>query len=77
MVYGNIPRDGGFYTFTEDEKEEFLREEPNAAKFMYRFLGSKEYINNTQRWILFLKDAEPKELRTLPKVIRHIELLIV
>lgn len=73
MVYGNIPRDGGFYTFTEDEKEEFLREEPNAAKFMYRFLGSKEYINNTQRWILFLKDAEPKELRTLPKVMERIQ----
>ena len=73
IIYGNIPRDGGFYTFTEDEKEEFLREEPNAAKFMYRFLGSKEYINNTQRWILFLKDAEPKELRTLPKIMERIQ----
>ena len=46
MVYGNIPRDGGFYTFTEEEKDTFLQEEPDAAKFMYRFLGSKEYINN-------------------------------
>lgn len=73
MVYGNIPRDGGFYTFTDDEKEAFLQEEPNAAKFMYRFLGSKEYINNTQRWILFLKDAEPQELRALPKVMERIQ----
>jgi hypothetical protein len=73
MVYGNIPRDGGFYTFTDEEKEEFLLEEPNAAKFMYRFLGSKEYINNTQRWILFLKDAEPQELRALPKVMERIQ----
>lgn len=73
MVYGNIPRDGGFYTFTDDEKNAFLKEEPNAAKFMYRFLGSKEYINNTQRWILFLKDANPKELRDLPKVMERIQ----
>lgn len=73
MVYGNIPRDGGFYTFTEDEKNTFLQEEPNAAKFMYRFLGSKEYINNTQRWILFLKDAEPQELKNLPKVMERIQ----
>lgn len=73
MVYGNIPRDGGFYTFTDDEKEAFLREEPNAAKFMYRFLGSKEYINNNQRWILFLKDAEPQELKSLPKVMERIQ----
>lgn len=73
MVYGNIPRDGGFYTFTEDEKDTFLQEEPDAAKFMYRFLGSKEYINNTQRWILFLKDAEPQELKNLPKVMERIQ----
>ena len=73
MIYGNIPRDGGFYTFTDDEKDEFLREEPNAAKFMYRFLGSKEYINNKQRWILFLKDAEPQELKALPKVMERIQ----
>lgn len=73
MVYGNIPRDGGFYTFTDEEKEEFLKDEPNAAKFMYRFLGSKEYINNTQRWILFLKDAEPQELRAMPKVMERIQ----
>ena len=73
MVYGNIPRDGGFYTFTDEEKEEFLKDEPKAAKFMYRFLGSKEYINNTQRWILFLKDAEPQELRQMPKVIERIQ----
>ena len=73
MVYGNIPRDGGFYTFTNEEKEEFLQQEPNASKFMYKFLGSKEYINNTQRWILFLKDAQPSELRTLPKIMERIQ----
>lgn len=73
MVYGNIPRDGGFYTFTDEEKEEFLKLEPKASKFMYRFLGSKEYINNTQRWILFLKDAQPNELRELPKVLERVQ----
>jgi len=73
MVYGNIPRDGGFYTFTDEEKEEFLSIEPKASKFMYRFLGSKEYINNTQRWILFLKDAQPNELRELPHVLDRVQ----
>ena len=73
MVYGNIPRDGGFYTFTDEEKEEFLKKEPNAEKYMYRFLGSKEYINNTQRWILFLRDIEPSELRRMPYVMERVE----
>ncbi|MDO4863164.1 MAG: methylase, partial [Ruminococcus sp.] len=73
MVYGNIPRDGGFYTFTDEEKEEFLKKEPTACKYMYKFLGSKEYINNTQRWILFLKDVTPAELRKMPAVMERIE----
>lgn len=72
MVYGNIPRDGGFYTFTDEEKEEFIKREPKAERYMYRFLGSKEYINNTQRWILFLKDASPNEIRTMPEVLKRI-----
>ena len=75
MVYGNIPRDGGFYTFTDDEKDEFLRNEPKAAKFIYRFLGAKEYINNTQRWILFLRDIMPNELRSMPLVRERVELV--
>lgn len=73
MVYGNIPRDGGFYTFTDEEKDEFLSEEPKAEKYMYKFLGSKEYINNKQRWVLFLKDCAPSELRQMPKVMERVE----
>lgn len=73
MVYGNIPRDGGFYTFTDEEKEEFLREEPNAEPYIFKFLGSKEYINNSQRWILFLKDVSPSQLRSMPHVMDRVE----
>ena len=73
MVYGNIPRDGGFYTFTDEEKDEFITKEPKAEKYMYRFLGSKEYINNSQRWILFLKDASPVDLRQMPEVLNRVE----
>ena len=73
MVYGNIPRDGGLYTFTDEEKDEFVKREPKAERYMYRFLGSKEYINNTQRWILFLKEVSPNEIRTMPQVLKRIE----
>ena len=73
MIYGNIPRDGGFYTFTDEEKNVFLKAEPKAEKYMYRFLGSKEYINNSQRWILFLRDAPPSELRSMPLVMDRVQ----
>ena len=40
------------------------------------FLGSKEYINNTQRWILFLKGISPEELRTIPLVKERVQNVI-
>ena len=73
MVYGNIPRDGGFYTFeTEQEKNEFIKDEPLSEKYIYKFIGSKEYINGYNRYILFLKDCPPDELRRMPKVLDRV-----
>ena len=72
MIYGNIPRDGGNYTFTDEEKDEFLKIEPKAKPYMFKFLGSKEFINGTQRWILFLRDCPPNELKKMPHVVERI-----
>ena len=68
MIYGNIPRDGGFYTFTDEEMSVFIQREPESQKYFYKFLGSKEYINGTQRWILFLRDCPPDELKRMTLV---------
>lgn len=68
MRYGSKPVDGGHYMFTDEEKEEFLVQEPVAQKFFRRLIGSKEYINGISRWCLWLADASPSELRQLPKV---------
>ena len=72
MIYGNIPRDGGHYTFTSEEKDIFVSLEPLSQQYMYRFLGSKEFINNSPRWILFLRDCPPNELRNMPYVIERV-----
>ncbi|HET7115132.1 MAG TPA: DNA methyltransferase [Hanamia sp.] len=75
MVFGNMPNDGGHLIFTEEEKELFLKKEPKAEIFMRRFIGSQEFINGNYRWCLWLKDASPSELKTLPEVIKRIELV--
>lgn len=72
LVYGNKPTDDGNYLFTSAEKEQFLAEEPGAAPWMRRFIGASEFINNTERWCLWLKDIPASELRRLPKVIERV-----
>lgn len=73
MIYGNIPRDGGFYTFTTEQMEEFISKEPNSKPYFFKFIGAREYINNIDRWVLFLKDCPISVLRKMPSVLKRVE----
>lgn len=75
LVKGNQPTDNGYYLFTPEEKKQFLKEEPNAEKWFRKFIGSTEFINNIERWCLWLKDIQPKELKQLPKVYERVQLV--
>ncbi len=68
LVIGSKPIDEGHYIFSGEERLEFLRKEPGAAKYFHPYVGSVEFINGGGRWILYLADAEPNELRAMPAV---------
>ena len=68
MRMGSKIVDGGHLIFTHDEKQAFLASEPGAAKFIVPLVGSYEYINGGQRWILSLSSASPTDIRSLPLV---------
>ena len=73
LIYGNKPVDGGFLFLNPEEKDELLVKEPNAKKFLKKIYGSQEYINNIERWCLWLVEASPTELRQMPEVLKRIE----
>ena len=68
LVIGSKPIDGGHYIFNADERAAFLREEPDAEPFLRPFVGSREFLQGGERWILHLADVPPQVLKTLPKV---------
>ena len=68
LIIGSKPIDGGHYIFNAEERAAFLREEPNAEPYLHPFVGSREFLQGGERWILRLADAEPQVLRTLPNV---------
>ncbi|MDP2110497.1 MAG: N-6 DNA methylase [Thiobacillus sp.] len=70
---GNKPIDGGHYLFSDDEKAEFLRREPQVEKWFRRWLGADEFINGYQRWCLWLGDCPPNELRQMPEAMKRVE----
>ena len=75
MSSGGKPVEGGYLTFTNEEKEAFIKKEPNAENYFRPFVGADDYINNHPRWCLWLIDCHPHELRTMPKVMERVELV--
>lgn len=73
LIYGNKIVDGGFFLFTEKEKAEFLKKEPNAKKYLKEIISGEEFLSNKKRFCLWLKDADPSELKKLPEILKRIE----
>ena len=72
LVIGSKPIDDGEYIFTDEEKAEFLKVEPEAEQYIRPYIGSTEFINGDRRWILYLRNVSPHELRALPQVRKRI-----
>jgi len=72
ICVGSKPVDGGHYIFDAAERETFLAREPTAAPILRPYVGSREYINNEMRWILYPPGLPVQELRRLPAVMERI-----
>ena len=70
---GNKPIDGGNYLYTKEEKDEFLKKEPQAGLFFRRWLGAHEFLNGYHRYCLWLGDCSPSELRAMPEALKRVE----
>ncbi len=74
MITGNRPADGGALIIEEEDYQEFISKEPKSKKYIKKLTGSEEYINNKNRYCLWLVDATPSELRSMPLVMERVNL---
>ena len=72
MNFGNMPRDGGGFILTDEEREVFIKKEPLSEKWIRPYIGAYEFINGKSRWCLWLVDANPHELKQCPLVLQRI-----
>lgn len=73
MIYGAKPTDGGNLLLSAEEKDDLSKAEPQAAPFIRRLIGSQEFINNKERYCLWLVGASPALLRQCPRVMKRVE----
>ncbi|HRK29356.1 MAG TPA: hypothetical protein PK239_18915, partial [Chitinophagales bacterium] len=72
MNFGNIALDSGYLIFTDEEKNSFIKLEPKSEKWFKKLLGAVELLYNKTRWCLWLVDAQPHEIRSMPLVLERI-----
>ena len=75
MSFGNMPLDGGHLLLSDEEKGEFILNEPKAEKFISPLISAYEFLKGEKRWCIWLVDAEPSDIKLLPEVVKRIELV--
>ncbi|MEO8926190.1 MAG: DNA methyltransferase, partial [Caulobacteraceae bacterium] len=60
--------EGGRLIFNADQRAAFLAREPTAAPYLCPLVGSEEYINGGERWIISVDGVAPELIRALPGV---------
>ena len=63
LLYGSMPIDDGHLILDIDDVNKLLHESAENKRYIRRYAGGAEIINNKERWCLWLKDAAPSELR--------------
>ena len=69
MDFGSMPNDGGYLSdYTTEEKNEIVDRYPEAKGMFRKLLGATEFINNKERWCLWLEDVSPMQIKNIPPI---------
>ena len=58
IVFGSMPRDGGFLILSQAEKEEQIRENSGISRFIKNYIGAEDFLKKEPRHCLWIEDHE-------------------
>ena len=69
---------GGYLKFSNlilasDDREQLLAIDSNCEKWLKPYVGGEEMISGQWRWCLWLKDADPSELKASKSIVARLE----
>lgn len=74
MSSGNKPADGGHLILNEEEKNTFLSKNPEGSKYIKKLLGAMEFINNINRYCLWIETKDLEDAMHYDFIRNRIEL---
>jgi type I restriction-modification system DNA methylase subunit len=75
MIGGNQPREGGFLTLSDHEKEKILNSHPEAERFIKPLLGTTELLTGKRRWCIWIEDKDVEIAHQIQPIHERIELV--
>ncbi|WP_137113762.1 DNA methyltransferase [Mesorhizobium sp. GR13] len=66
MLFGNMPRDGGHFILSADERRHLLEQYPELARFVRPYLGSEQMIQGKPRWCVWIEAKDSEFAKTHP-----------
>ncbi|MBP6518808.1 DNA methyltransferase [Shewanella sp.] len=72
MVKGNQPTDGGNLLLNRAERDDLIKYEPQAERWLKNVLGADEFLNGRERFCLWLTQATQADLQTMPLVQKRV-----
>jgi hypothetical protein len=72
VMFGSMANDGGHF-FVGPEEYHQLVADPIVAKYLRPFVGARELIHGTDRWCLWLADADPSDISRSPTIKERVE----
>ena len=74
IAFGNMPNDDGWLSkYSVDKKNEIINKYPEAEKYFRKLLGGEEFINNKERWCLWLVGANPTDIKKIPPIYEAVQ----
>jgi hypothetical protein len=73
IYFGSMPRDGGNLFLSENERLEFIKQDPLTEKWIFKILGSDEFFKGGNRYCLWLESISSEELESIPLIKARVE----
>jgi hypothetical protein len=68
MAFGSMPRDGGGLILSPDERRQLIEADARSEQFIKRYMGSSEFINDGERYCLWVPDGQAELARSIDAI---------
>jgi len=68
MTLGSMPKDGGHLILEAHDRKKMIQEYPESNKYIKRYYGSAEFINDIERYCLWIEDGDLPHARNIPPI---------